>query len=103
MKKIVQFNKVLKFDNEVNEIKSISLEHNINNTCDMISGEFVVSGNYIIKDNISTEEKFKFVLPFDIALGINYKEDTMVIDIDDFRYELLDNNKLRVDIDLYIC
>ena len=47
-------------------------------------------------------EEFSFELPFDIALGCNYNLDTLEVDIDDFRYELIDDNKLKVNIDLYI-
>ena len=102
MKKIVPFNKVLKFSNEVSEINSISLEHNISLLGDSISGEFIISGEYTSKDNILDNEEFKFNLPFDIALGVNYNKDNMVVDIDDFRYELIIPDKLNVDIDLYI-
>ena len=102
MKKIVPFNNVLSFKTKVSEITSISLEHEIQKSDDAISGKFIIEGDYknLIGD-IETE-KFSFELPFDIALGVRYERDNMVVDIDDFRYELVERNKLKVNIDLYI-
>ena len=102
MKKIVPFNNVLSFKTKVSEITSISLEHEIQKSDDAISGKFIIEGDYknLIGD-IETE-KFSFELPFDIALGVRYERDNMVVDIDDFRYELIDSNRLKVNIDLYI-
>ncbi len=102
MKKIVPFNNVLTFSTDVCEITAISLEHDINTTPDSISGTFFISGEYKITDGQLEKEKFNFELPFDIALGTEYDLDTLVVDIDDFRYELVDNNKLKVNIELSI-
>ena len=102
MKKIVPFNNVLNFSTDVCEITAISLEHDIKISDDSISGVFFISGEYKIIDGQLEREKFKFELPFDIALGTDYELDTVIVDIDDFRYELLDRNKLKVNIELYI-
>ena len=102
MRKIVPFNNVLTFSTDVCDITAISLEHDINTTPDSISGTFFISGEYKITDGQLEKEKFNFELPFDIALGTNYNLDTLVVDIDDFRYELVDNNKLKVNIELSI-
>ena len=102
MKKIVPFNNVLNFDTDVCEITAISLEHEIKNDEDTVSGVFFISGEYKITDGQIDKDKFSFELPFDVALGCDYNLDTMVVDIDDFRYELIDRNKLKVNIDLYI-
>lgn len=102
MKKIIPFNNVLSFNTDVKEITAISLENKINKESDTISGLFNITGEYkIIEGNLETES-FSFELPFDIALGCNYNLDTLVVDIDDFRYELIERNKLKVNIDLYI-
>lgn len=102
MRKIVPFNNVLNFSTDVCEITAISLEHDINMTSDLISGQFHITGEYKITDGDILREKFSFDLPFDIALGQEYDRDTLVVDIDDFRYELIERNKLKVNIDLYI-
>lgn len=102
MKKIIPFNNVLSFSTDVCEITAISLEHKVDIGDDAISGIFNISGEYKITDGQLEREKFNFELPFDIALGNNYDRSTLVVDIDDFRYEIVDRNKLKVNIDLYI-
>lgn len=102
MKKIVPFNNVVTFNTDVREITAISLEHDIKTSPDSISGVFYITGEYKITEGDLKKETFSFELPFDIALGCNYDLDTLVVDIDDFRYELTDSNKMKVNIDLYI-
>jgi len=102
MRKIVPFNNVLTFDTDVNEITAISLEHNLVKEADAISGVFYISGEYKILNGGLNQEKFNFELPFDIALGTRYQMDSLLVDIDDFRYELVEENKMKVNIDLYI-
>ena len=102
MKKIIPFNNVLSFSTDVCEITAISLEYKVDIGDDAISGTFNISGEYKITDGQLEREKFSFELPFDIALGNNYDRSTLVVDIDDFRYEIVDRNKLKVNIDLYI-
>lgn len=102
MKKIVPFNNTLEFGTDVKEITAISLEHEITKNKDIISGVFYISGEYKITEGSLGKEPFNFELPFDIALSDNYKEDTLIVDIDDFRYELITDKKLKVNIDLYI-
>ena len=101
MKKIVPFNNVLTFNTDIREITAISLEPNINIESDLISGEFNITGEYKITDGQLEREKFSFELPFDIALSTDYDRNTLVVDIDDFRYEIVERNKLKVNIDLY--
>ena len=102
MKKIVPFNNTLEFNTDVKEITAISLEHEINKHKDIISGVFYINGEYKITEGVIDAEQFSFELPFDIALSDNYKEDTLLIDIDDFRYELIADKKLKVNIDLSV-
>ena len=102
MKKIIPFNNVLEFNTDVKEITAISLEHEIKEYPDMISGTFYISGEYKITEGLLEREKFDFELPFDIALTNNYRENTLIVDIDDFRYDLISDKKLKVNIDLYI-
>ena len=102
MKKIIPFNNILTIETDVCEITAISLEHEFKIEEDAISGVFFISGEYKITDGQIEKDKFNFELPFDIALGCTYNQDTMVVDIDDFRYELIGPNKLKVNIDRYI-
>ena len=102
MKKIIPFNNIVDFKTDVKEITAISLEHEIKKYPDMISGVFYISGEYKITEGLLEKEKFNFELPFDIALTNNYEIDSLLVDIDDFRYDLISDKKLKVNIDLYI-
>lgn len=102
MKKIIPFNNILQFETDIREITAISLEHEINKYPDMISGVFNISGEYKITDGQVDKEKFNFELPFDIALSSNYDLDSLLVDIDDFRYDIVSDKSLKVNIDLYI-
>ncbi len=102
MKRIVPFNNILTFDTDVSEITAISLEHDITKEIDTLSGVFYITGEYKKTNGAIDSDKFNFELPFDIALGNEYNLDTLEVDIDDFRYELVDRDKLKVNIDLYI-
>ena len=103
IKKIITFEKELFFKTKVSEITSISLEHKINKIeSDLISGIFNISGDYKITDGSITRDKFEFNIDFDIALDKRYKTDNLVIDIDDFKYHIINDERLVVNIDLYI-
>ena len=76
--------------------------HDIKKEKDTINGVFYITGEYKITDGQLEKDKFNFELPFDIALGSNYDLDTLDVDVDDFRYEQISRNELKVNIDLYI-
>lgn len=102
MKKIIPFNNVLEFNTDIAKITAISLEHEIKKEEESICGEFFISGEYKITDGQVDNEKFNFELPFDIAFGCTCDINTLVVDIDDFRYQVVDRNKLEVNIDLLV-
>ena len=103
MKQIIPFKKDLLFKTKVSEITSISLEHNlILKKEDHISGEFYISGDYKMTASSINRENFHFKIPFDIELDDKYNTNTLSIDIDNFYYEVMNNEALQVNIDLYI-
>lgn len=103
MKKIVSFKKDLLFKTKVSEITSISLEHKIISTSDdLVSGEFLINGEYKMTEGSINREKYDFNLPFDIALNSKYDTSTLKVDIDNFDYEIVNNELLNVSIDLLI-
>ena len=103
MKQIIPFKKELLFKTKVSEITSISLEHTLSlKNDDLISGEFIVSGDYKMTEGSINREVFNFRLPFDIALDSRYNVDNIIIDIDNFYYEIVNNESLQVNIDVYI-
>lgn len=103
MKQIIPFKKELLFKTKVSEITSISLEHTLSlKNDDLISGEFHISGDYKMTEGSINRENFQFKLPFDIALDSRYDMDSIVIDIDNFYYEIVNNESLQVNIDVYV-
>ena len=103
MKQIIPFKKELLFKTKVSEITSISLEHTLSlKNDDLISGEFIVSGDYKMTEGSINRETFQFKLPFDITLDSRYDIDNIIIDIDNFYYEIVNNESLQVNIDVYI-
>jgi len=103
MKKIISFKKELSFKTKVCEITSISLEHVIRSQDDdLVSGEFLINGEYKMTEGSINKEKYDFKLPFDIALNSNYNTNSIKLDIDNFYYEILNNEILKVTIDLLV-
>ena len=65
MKQIIPFKKELLFKTKVSEITSISLEHTLSlKEDDLISGEFIINGDYKMTEGSINREKFSFTLPF---------------------------------------
>lgn len=103
MKKIIPFSQDIIFKTNVAEITSISLEHTLqSNDNNFITGELILSGDYKMSDSSTNTEEFSYNLPFDISIDDKYILDNVVIDIDDFYYELINNNILSVNIDVLV-
>lgn len=103
MKKIIPFKKDLIFKTKISEITSISLEHNLKFVeNDEVTGEFIITGDYKMTEASVNRELFDFKLPFDIVLDNRYNIDNIVIDIEDFYYEIIDDEILRVNIDVFV-
>lgn len=103
MKKIIPFKKELFLKNNIAEIVSISLEHTLHHERDyLVSGEFIITGDYKITDSSENIESFDFKVPFDINIDEKYVLDHMIIDIDDFYYEIINNNALIVNIEVLL-
>ena len=103
MNKIIPFKKEIDFNTKISEITSISLEHNIKDISnDLISGEFIIEGEYKIIEGSINKESYKHIIPFDIAIGSNYDLSNVSIDIDNFYYDVIDDKILKVNIDLLV-
>lgn len=102
MKQIVQFKKELPFKTKVSEITSISLEREIKTEEEVITGQFHITGEYKINEGSINRESFSFDLPFDITLDPRYDIKTVTSDIEDFYYDVVNEDTLKVNIDLYV-
>ena len=102
MKNIIPFKKDIIFKTNLDEITSISLEHNISIKDNKMKGDFIISGEYKVSSKSSTVEPFEVKLPFEIMIDERYDSSKATIDIDDFYYEVVNNSVLSVSIDLLL-
>lgn len=103
MHEIVSFSKDIEFKNMINKITSISLEHTLMlEDKSNIKGDFIVSGSYKMTAASQIENDFSYKIPVDIEVDDKYDLSNLVIDIDDFTYEVIDEEILRVNIDLLL-
>ena len=103
MRQVIPFSKNIEFKTMINEITNISFEHNLSlNENNSISGDFLITGKYKINQSSPTEEDFSYKIPIDIAIDPKYKTESIELEIDDFKYEKVDSNKLKLDIYLSI-
>ena len=102
MKNIIPFKKDVIFKTNLSEITSISLENTLTLKDDTISGDFIISGDYKVSDKSTTVEPFELNIPFEIVLDDRFDTKKATIDIDDFYYEIINNNVLSVSIDVLV-
>lgn len=102
MKKVVPFKKEIIFKTNVSEITSISLEHSLHVQDHTITGDFMVSGDYKMADTSVNTENFYFEIPFQISMDSKYLLDHIQVDVQDFYYELINNNILSVYIEVCV-
>ncbi len=103
MKKIISFEKKLEFPSMVGEITSISLEHTLAfKSPTLIEGAFLISGTYKLTEASCIEDNFNFKVPTEIMLTENIDVTTGKITIDDFFYEIEDEENLVCHIDVLV-
>ena len=102
MKKIIPFKKDVIFKTKLGEITSISLEHNLKIIDGTIEGNFIVDGEYKEDLESLSSEPFNLKLPFKNIIDEKYDTSNAIVDIDDFYYEIMDNNVLSVSIDVLV-
>lgn len=100
MKNIIPFKHEIIFKTNINEITSISLENTLSIENDKLCGDFIISGDY--KETAESDSKvFDIKLPFSTVID-GYDTRNASIDIDDFYYEIKNNNVLFISIDILI-
>lgn len=100
MKKTVPLKKDLKFNSNLAEIISISLDHELKLDNRTVKGTLIISGTYKINDVSVNTESFNFNIPVNIEMSDKYILDDLEITIDDFFYEIIDNSILSVNIEI---
>ena len=103
MQKVISFNKNLEFKTMISEITSISLDQHLTFMDESsISGELVISGKYKLTAASRLEEDFIFHLPIEIVLTEKLEEATRKVTIEDFRYDIQEDDTLDCHVELLI-
>ena len=103
MKKLVPFTKEIEFKTMISKVTSISFEHTLRVEKDnLISGYFILEGTYKMTQASQIDEEFSYKIPVDIELDEKYDTSNITLDIDDFTYEVIDEEKMRLNITLCI-
>lgn len=103
MKKIISFEKKLEFPSMVGEITSISLDHTLEfKSPTLIEGAFLITGSYKLTEASCIEDNFNFKIPTEIMLTENIDVSTGKITVDDFFYEIEDDENLVCHIDVLV-
>lgn len=99
MKKIIPFKKEVLFKTNVSEILSIALDKELNVSDNQIKGSFRLYGEY---NDFEDNKPFNIEIPYSSYLDEPYNTKNATIDIDDFYYEILDDKKLVINIDIKV-
>ena len=102
MKKIIPFKKQLTFKTNVNEITSIALENTLHSNKNEVEGELIINGTYKITETSELLDNFEFKIPMNIEIDDKYITDNIIIDINDFYYEIINNSILEVNIEILV-
>lgn len=98
----IPFTKDIDFEKKLYEITSISLEHEISIVDNTLKGNFIVSGEYKSHEVSVNKEAFSYLLPFEIEILPDVDHDSIEFMIEDFTYEIVETNILRVKIDFNV-
>ncbi|MBQ7790327.1 MAG: LysM peptidoglycan-binding domain-containing protein [Bacilli bacterium] len=101
MNEIIPLKKDIIFKTRIGEITSISLEHDYKINNDIVEGFVEVSGSYKMTEASVNYEEFLYTIPFSIALSKKIKEESLKIEIDDFKYKF-NKDVLSVNIELLL-
>lgn len=103
MKKIISFDKELDFPSMIGEITSISLNNNLEFVDNQTAGgKFIISGTYKMTEASALEEDFNFEIPVEINLTETLDLTSTKIAIDNFNYEIVNDDILKCNIDVLI-
>ena len=100
MKSVIPFTKELDFNAKVQEITSISLEREFSVEEGSVVGNLFVTGDYKSHEISGNVTPFSFKIPFTIEIPDNLDKDSITIEISDFAYDMVDDSKITVHIEL---
>ena len=95
----IPFESNIDFRTNLSEITKMSLEHDYNVNDGVVLGNFYISGEYRAHAVSVNTDTFEYTLPFEVELRDDIDPNTIEFNIEDFSYEIVDNNKLKVNIE----
>lgn len=100
MKSVIPFSKELDFSGKLSEITSISLEREFEILEGSIDGNLFVTGDYKSHEVSANVIPFSFKIPFSIEIPDDLNTETITLEISDFAYDLIEDSKIKVNIEL---
>ena len=95
----IPFENEIEFKTNISEITKMSLEHDFNINEGSVLGNFYISGEYRSHPVSVNTDPFSYTLPFTVELSDDIDLNTIEFNIEDFSYDVVDNNKLKVNIE----
>ena len=83
---------------ETDENDSFVLEYEANILEQELAGDFIVTGDYKIHEISVNKDPFKYRVPFNISLDDDLIRDTIKYDVDNFTYDIKDDDTLCLNI-----
>jgi hypothetical protein len=103
MKQIIPFEKDILFKTKIGELTSISLDNDlILKGEDIVTGNFYIKGTYKMISSSTNEEEYSYKIPCEIQISDLYDAYDCTIDIDDFSYEIKNDDTLCVKISVLL-
>ena len=103
MKQIIPFEKDILFKTKIGELTSISLDNDlILKGEDTVTGNFYIKGTYKMISSSTNEEEYSYKIPCEIQISDIYDTYDCTIDIDDFSYEIKNDDTLCVKISVLL-
>ena len=103
MRQIVNVEKEIVFKTMLGEVTSISLEDNLSFVNDSeVEGNLIISGTYKMTEASTLEEEFNYKVPVEIMLTTNLEEDKRNVVINNFTYEIVNEEALLIRVELLI-
>lgn len=103
MKQIIPFEKDILFKTKIGELTSILLDNDlILKGEDIVTGNFYIKGTYKMISSSTNEEEYSYKIPCEIQISDTYDTYDCTIDIDDFSYEIKNDDTLCVKISVLL-
>lgn len=103
MKKVIPFSKTVHFKTMIAEVTDIEIKHTLKATDNQtIEGDILVDGTYKMTEASQIEESFHYTLPFTIEVDDKYDIQSADIGIHDFYFEIINEEDLKVNVELEI-